>query len=80
MASLHLIDPDGDVELLVRPEVEPLVHQDITITPSPPDLEYRRGMTLKFKKSKKKKEGRAFTGSRTGSGGGTRAGTRTRTI
>ena len=56
MASLHLIDPDGDVELLLHQEVEPLVHEDITITPSPSDLEYRRDIAPEVKESKKKKK------------------------
>ncbi|KAF2660953.1 hypothetical protein K491DRAFT_648246 [Lophiostoma macrostomum CBS 122681] len=59
MSSLHLIDPDGDVELLLRREVEP-ADWDIDITPSPSNLDYRREFVPEVGGTKKKgKKGRA---------------------
>jgi hypothetical protein len=58
MASLLLIDPDGDVELLLRPERDLRMVWEFAPTPSPSSLGYRRGVTPEAHQGKTKEKAR----------------------
>ncbi|KAF2108625.1 hypothetical protein BDV96DRAFT_652565 [Lophiotrema nucula] len=58
MASSHIIDPDGDVDLVLRQESELRMDWGFVTTPSPSSLGYRRDVAPDAKESKKKKKGR----------------------
>jgi hypothetical protein len=58
MASLLPIDPDGDVELLLRPERDLRMVWEFAPTPSPSSLGYRRGVTPEAHQGKTKEKAR----------------------